>query len=354
VAASPQEAFPAGALAWVRWDPTSEKRGRVVRWTKTGNPVVTIEKVDGKGRPTGAYGSERTFRPDDLLRPATEGEAAQAPPPKMAPKRTRAAGVREELAAELDASAELAGRAVATGARVGAAAAVADATLLRAALERLVAAADDFASSDPEMPSHRSTEEEHERAVAEAKAALAGRAPARAPLARSFLRDDLRHVVLVPGAEDGPILELRRDEDGGLWRVAAAWSTARAYQDATGLLSGVTHVGAMTGLTLAGVVDRSVIAHVGVQVESFPLSVPDAPDAPDLGSVEDLSRIVLGVLGALPKGCRLLEQELALKLEKLGRPVTGYQLESVLKLLSQGGLAKKNVRGRWSLAGRRS
>lgn len=43
---------------------------------------------------------------------------------------------------------------------------------LEAMLGRLIDAAETFASSDPEMPSHRATEDEFEAALAEAKAVL--------------------------------------------------------------------------------------------------------------------------------------------------------------------------------------
>jgi N6-adenosine-specific RNA methylase IME4 len=61
----------AGDVVVVRWDPTTSKRAKFVRWVKGADRlVVNVEKVDAKGKRLGylgMWGSERTFDWDDVL-----------------------------------------------------------------------------------------------------------------------------------------------------------------------------------------------------------------------------------------------------------------------------------------------
>lgn len=59
-----------GDLVLLRWDPTTTRIARIVRWTRTGKAVVQIERVNAKGeRIEGVFGSNRTFERAAILGP---------------------------------------------------------------------------------------------------------------------------------------------------------------------------------------------------------------------------------------------------------------------------------------------
>jgi hypothetical protein len=57
-----------GDLVEIQWTPTQTKRAIYVRHTKTGTPIVRVEKVDTKLRPLGKFGADRDMAGLEIVR----------------------------------------------------------------------------------------------------------------------------------------------------------------------------------------------------------------------------------------------------------------------------------------------
>jgi len=66
-----------GDLVVLRWDPTTTRIARFVRYNGAGNPVVQVERVGADGaRVMGEFGAARCFGRGDVLGPAPMSPAA--------------------------------------------------------------------------------------------------------------------------------------------------------------------------------------------------------------------------------------------------------------------------------------
>lgn len=58
----------AGDVISIRWDPSSVKRARFVRWNANGGLVVNVQRVDQRGNDyLNSWGSDRTFAARDFV-----------------------------------------------------------------------------------------------------------------------------------------------------------------------------------------------------------------------------------------------------------------------------------------------
>jgi hypothetical protein len=84
-------------LVLLRWDPTTTRIARFVRFNGAGNPVVQVERVAANGsRMEGYFGAPRCFRPEDVLGPAGVAPGSGAEPPT---RRTVARGAEARAGA---------------------------------------------------------------------------------------------------------------------------------------------------------------------------------------------------------------------------------------------------------------